>query len=480
VAAVFLVAADVCAHELQPALLEITETTPGLYDILFRTPLVAGRPLPVALQFPDFCANATEPRAQVLANAAVERRVVDATAGELKGERILFLGLQATRTDVLVRATLHDGTQWTVIARPAQPWVEFTGAKTAWEVARTYLLHGIQHILFGVDHLLFVFGLLLIVKRKWMLLKTVTAFTVAHSITLAIATLGVANVPAAPLNALIALSILFLGPEIVRTWRGETSLTIRHPWVVAFVFGLLHGFGFASALTGAGLPRSALPLALFTFNVGVEIGQVAFVLIVLGVMRSFRQLEFQWTRWSRMAPGYAVGTFGAMWTIQRVVAMHPVSGLDHVVAMLAVGLWGAQIGAPAIWLLPVTFPVVMAFGGMLGLMGVGLPGIEIGIAVSAVILGAMVLLEVRPSLAIAAVLVGFFAIFHGHAHGTELPEGANGMLYSVGFVVSTGCIHAAGITVGLVHRWPMGRLAIRAGGLAIALTGMGFLWRALV
>jgi urease accessory protein len=159
--------------------------------------------------------------------------------------------------------------------------------------------------------------------------------------------------------------------------------------------------------------------------------------------------------------------------------MHPVSGLDHVVAMLAVGLWGAQLGAPAMWLLPVTFPVVMAFGGMLGLLGVELPGIEIGIATSAVLLGAMVLLEMRPSLAVAAVLVGFFAIFHGHAHGTELPEGANGMLYSVGFVVATGMIHAVGITIGLVHRWPPGRLAIRACGLAISLAGMGFLWRAL-
>jgi urease accessory protein len=159
---------------------------------------------------------------------------------------------------------------------------------------------------------------------------------------------------------------------------------------------------------------------------------------------------------------------------------HPVSGLDHVVAMLAVGLWGAQLGAPAIWLLPVTFPLVMAFGGMLGLLGVALPGIEIGIAASAVLLGAMVLLESRPSLAVAAVLVGFFAIFHGHAHGTELPPGANGMLYSVGFVVATGAIHATGIAIGLLHRWQLGRLVIRAGGLAISLAGVEFLWHALV
>jgi urease accessory protein len=158
---------------------------------------------------------------------------------------------------------------------------------------------------------------------------------------------------------------------------------------------------------------------------------------------------------------------------------HPVSGLDHVVAMLAVGLWGAQLGAPALWLLPVVFPMVMAFGGMLALVGLALPGIEIGVAASAVALGVAVLAEARPKLGIAALLVGFFAIFHGHAHGTELPPGANGILYSVGFVVATGCLHAAGIGVGLVHRWPAGRAAVRAAGALVALSGVAFLWRAI-
>ncbi|MGH2570435.1 MAG: HupE/UreJ family protein [bacterium] len=309
------------AHELQPASLEIDEVAPSRYDVVWRAPLAAGRPLPVRLEFPESCRDVIEPNVQLLPAATVERRVIDAPGGALEGRRILFVGLAATRTDVLVRATLRDGTEWSIVARPAQPWVEFTGAKTSWEVARTYLLHGIQHILFGVDHLLFVFGLLVIVERRWMLIKTITAFTVAHSIALAIATLGWARVPAGPLNALIALSILFLGPEIARRWRGETSLTLRHPWLIAFLFGLLHGFGFASALTSAGLPHSALPMALFTFNVGVEFGQLAFVLLVLAVMRSFRQLEFEWSRPARMAPGWAVGSLGAMWTIQRVVAM---------------------------------------------------------------------------------------------------------------------------------------------------------------
>lgn len=158
---------------------------------------------------------------------------------------------------------------------------------------------------------------------------------------------------------------------------------------------------------------------------------------------------------------------------------HPVSGLDHVLAMVAVGLWGAQLGAPALWLLPVTFPVVMAFGGMLGLAGVALPGVEAAIAVSGIALGLAVLAEWRPPPWLGAALVGFFAVFHGHAHGAELPPGGNGLLYSVGFVAATGSLHAAGIGLGLVHRWGWGRVALRAAGGAVALAGCGFLWRAL-
>jgi urease accessory protein len=156
---------------------------------------------------------------------------------------------------------------------------------------------------------------------------------------------------------------------------------------------------------------------------------------------------------------------------------HPVSGLDHVLAMLAVGLWGAQLGPPAVWLLPVAFPMTMACGGMVGLMGLGLPGVEVGIALSAITLGAMVGMEARPPLWVAALLVGFFAICHGHAHGTELPEGASGLLYSMGFVMSTGCLHGVGIAIGLLHRWPAGRIALRLGGATVAMAGVFFLCR---
>jgi urease accessory protein len=157
---------------------------------------------------------------------------------------------------------------------------------------------------------------------------------------------------------------------------------------------------------------------------------------------------------------------------------HPLSGPDHVLAMIAVGLWGAQLGAPAIWMLPVTFPMVMAFGGFLGLVGIPLPGVEIGIALSALLLGTMVAREARPSLVVAAALVGFFAIFHGHAHGTELPPGQSGLMYSIGFVIATGCLHGVGIAIGVVHKWPAGRTFLRVAGAAVALAGVGFLWRA--
>ena len=158
--------------------------------------------------------------------------------------------------------------------------------------------------------------------------------------------------------------------------------------------------------------------------------------------------------------------------------LHPISGLDHVLAMVAVGIWGAQLGQPAIWVLPVTFPMVMAFGGMLGLLGLQVPGVEVAIGLSALLLGLMVALEQKPDLRVAAAIVGFFAMFHGHAHGAELPEGQSGILYSIGFVVSTGTLHASGIGVGLIHRWDWGKRALRSGGAGIAAGGAWFTWLA--
>jgi urease accessory protein len=157
---------------------------------------------------------------------------------------------------------------------------------------------------------------------------------------------------------------------------------------------------------------------------------------------------------------------------------HPVSGWDHILAMIAVGLWGAQLGKPAIWVLPVAFPMVMAFGGMMGLLGIPVPAVEIGIALSAIVLGGMVLLEAKPPIGVATAIVGIFAIFHGHAHGTELPDGSSGLLYSIGFVAATGTLHGIGIAIGIVHKWKQGQVFLRVCGTFVALGGGWFLWSA--
>jgi hydrogenase/urease accessory protein HupE len=321
-AACLLLAVSVAsAHEARPAYLEIKETAPEQFSILWRTPVLSGMRLPVMLNFPEDVQSVKAPVVEELADSLVERRWINAGPNGLAGKRIEFIGLQATITDVLVRVEMLDGRRWTIIVHPSQPWVEITAAQTHWAVMGTFIVQGIRHILFGADHMLFVLGLLLIVRDRWMLLKTVSAFTMAHSITLAIATLGYAEVPIPPLNAAIALSILFLGPEIVRSWHGQTSFTIQHPWVVAFAFGLLHGFGFASALTSAGLPHHELPLALVSFNVGVELGQLGFIALVLALERSFRVLEVRWPRWAEVLPGYTVGSLGAFWTFQRLALL---------------------------------------------------------------------------------------------------------------------------------------------------------------
>ena len=306
------------AHESRPAYLELKETGPGQYSVLWRTPVLSGQRLNVVLTMPAGVQNLREPVVLELPDSLVERRWIAAGSGGLANQRIEFAGLQFTITDVLARIELQDGRSWTTIARPAQPWIEITAARTFWQIAVDYVIEGIRHILFGADHLLFVLGLLLIVRNGWTLVKTITAFTVAHSITLAAATLGYVSVPTPPVEAAIALSILFLGPEIVRRWRGETSFTIRNPWVVAFAFGLMHGLGFASALSSAGLPPSDVPLALLWFNIGVELGQLAFVAVIVLLEQAIRQVHKAWPRWVTLLPGYAVGGMGAFWTIQRV------------------------------------------------------------------------------------------------------------------------------------------------------------------
>jgi hydrogenase/urease accessory protein HupE len=308
------------AHETRPGFLELRETTPGTYAFLWKRPSGGEVEIFIAPVIPQSCSLATPARQQLTPGALVVRGTLRCDGG-IEGKTLEIDGLALTVTDVIVRIQHADGRLESHVLKPAAPSVTLGASTSGWRRSQAYLRLGAEHILLGVDHLLFVLGLLLIVGDRWTLLKTITAFTVAHSLTLAVATLGYAAAPMPPLNAAIALSILFLGLEIVRRWRGQTSLTIRHPWVVAFAFGLLHGFGFASGLTTMGLPGAEIPMALLLFNVGVEIGQVFFVGMIVLLERAFRTLEIQWPRVVEALPGYTVGCLGAYWTIQRTVVL---------------------------------------------------------------------------------------------------------------------------------------------------------------
>ena len=309
------------AHESQPGSLELKQLGSNRYEVIWRAPIYYGKPHPARLQLPDNWQTVGKPTVRKLPDSALHRRIVVVGGETINGSIIRFPGLEATITDVFVRISRLDGTTVPLVVRPTEPFVQLRGERPWYVSAGEYLVLGFHHILLGIDHLLFVLGLLIIVNGRKMLLKTITAFTVAHSITLAIATLGYASAPGPPLTAAIALSILFLGPEIVRVWRGETSFTINHPWVVAFAFGLLHGFGFASGLSTAGLPKGEIPLALLMFNVGVEFGELVFVVLFLLFCRSFKVLEVHGPRWVEFVPGYTIGSLGAYWTIQRAAIM---------------------------------------------------------------------------------------------------------------------------------------------------------------
>ena len=304
------------AHEVRPGYLELHEVSPGRYEVVWKHPTGGETQITLTPVFPAECTDAGAGGSQRSAAGAVIVRTTLVCEGGIRGKTLGIDGLRETTTDVLVRIRHEDGVTETHLIRPVSPTYVVGGGSGK---AAAYLRLGVEHILMGVDHLLFVLGLLLIVRDRWILLKTITSFTIAHSITLGIATLGYASAPALPLNAAIALSILFLGPEIVRSMRDETSLTIRHPWVVAFAFGLLHGFGFASGLTTLGLPAAEIPIALLLFNVGVEVGQLFFVAAIVLLGRSFRALEIRWRPWAKWMPAYAVGSLGAFWFIQRTV-----------------------------------------------------------------------------------------------------------------------------------------------------------------
>jgi hydrogenase/urease accessory protein HupE len=305
------------AHEMRPSYLEIRETAPATYELLWKLPVRGDRRLPLAPRLPDPCRKLAPAASYAAAGAQVTRWTVRCDGG-LAGQRVEIAGLDNTFTDVLARVEHLDGAVQTVRIKPGDSAFAVQASPSALALSGTYLWLGMEHIWLGIDHLLFVFALLLIVSGWRRLVATITAFTVAHSITLVSATLGWVQVPQQPVEAVIALSILFLATEIVHGLRGRPALTARQPWIVAFVFGLLHGFGFAGALAEVGLPQQAIPLALLFFNLGVEVGQLVFVAVVLALGRLLRSLGSIPIRQGQFAASYAIGGLAAMWTIERV------------------------------------------------------------------------------------------------------------------------------------------------------------------
>jgi hydrogenase/urease accessory protein HupE len=310
--------APALAHELQPGALDIRQLTPERYEVIWRAPIYYSKPHPAVLQLPDDWKTIGEPTVRMLGDSHLHRRVFEVPDGLIRGATIRLTGLEATITDVFVRITWLSGDEARAVIRPRQPWFMIEGQRSGWQVAGDYTLLGVDHILSGYDHLTFVLALLLLVSGWRRLLLTVTSFTLAHSITLAAATLGLFWLPGPPIEATIALSILFLASELIKVNRGHASMTVRYPWVVAFVFGLLHGFGFAGALSDVGLPQNEIPVALLTFNVGVELGQLLFIAVILLCIAVLKKIRSDWPDWTRQLPAYGIGGMAAFWLIDRL------------------------------------------------------------------------------------------------------------------------------------------------------------------
>jgi len=326
----FVTSLSASAHEVRPAYLELRQTGTETYDVLWKVPARGDNMrLGIYVEFPSGTSTVSPPRTSFANDASTERSTVKRPDG-LTGDEIHIAGLAATMTDVLVRVENLDGTTQVTRLTPSSPSFVVSAAPGALEVCRTYLVLGVEHILFGIDHLLFVLALLILVKGWRRLVGTITAFTVAHSITLAAATLGFVHVPSKPVEATIALSIVFVACEIVHRRQGRSGLTETWPWIIAFTFGLLHGLGFAGALREVGLPQNAIPLALLFFNIGVELGQLLFIGIVMAVItlavRAAREFGERNVApqsvfaWCENISAYAIGAVAAFWLIERTLS----------------------------------------------------------------------------------------------------------------------------------------------------------------
>ena len=315
-----------CAHEVRPAYLELRQTGPDTFEALWKVPGQGDLRLGLYVELPAACSNVNEPSRSMVNNAYIERWTVKCSGG-LSGGKINIAGLSATSTDVLVRLERLDGTTEVTRLTASSPSFVVAASASAVGVARTYTVLGIEHILTGVDHLLFVLALIIITRGGWKLVKTVTAFTVSHSITLTLATLGYVHIPQRPVEAVIALSIVFVAAEILRGRQGYVGITAQAPWLVALMFGLMHGLGFASGLRDAGLPVGHIPTALLFFSLGVETGHFLFIgtVLMLFALLVWATSKVTPSYQQRLAtfevlPAYAIGGVAMFWVIQRIAA----------------------------------------------------------------------------------------------------------------------------------------------------------------
>lgn len=315
-----LLATPGSAHEIRPAYLDMRETASDEFAVVWKVPAQGGMRLGLYASLPKACIEKTEPVRSIVDGAYLERWTV-ACAGGLGGGEIGIDGLKSTMTEALVRVEYDNGETEVVRLMPDAPSFVAAGAQNTIEVAQTYFLLGVDHILSGLDHLLFVLALMLLIQDRWILVKTITAFTVAHSITLAGASLGFFSLPQKPVEATIALSIAFVASELIKMKPGERRFSESYPWVVAFAFGLLHGFGFAGALMEIGLPQSDVPLSLLTFNLGVEAGQLIFIAAALVALRAAGALSTMQPAPARQFGAYIIGTAAMLWLVSRIAGL---------------------------------------------------------------------------------------------------------------------------------------------------------------
>ncbi|MEJ2113921.1 MAG: HupE/UreJ family protein [Flavobacteriaceae bacterium] len=304
------------SHEIRPAYLQITQIDNQEYKVLWKIPAMGNMVLKIYPEFDSGFELKQEGFSKRVSGSIINTYTLTGS-NELAGSHLSIVNLKKTMVDVLVTLEYLDGEKVTLMLKPDSPEILLPGKASKWQVIKTYTILGIEHILLGFDHLLFVLALLILSTGFKKLLKTVTAFTVAHSITLSFSVLGLATLPGPPVEAVIALSIVFLAMEIVKVQQGKPSLTSQKPWLVAFSFGLLHGFGFAGALIDIGLPQTEIPLALATFNIGVELGQIIFVVVVLASLRLLA-LKKEWPNVVKQIPAYGIGSLAAFWLIERI------------------------------------------------------------------------------------------------------------------------------------------------------------------